>query len=94
MSSRVTHKRSKLADALEQRTKNLDAIGRADADALAEIEDQNAGIKFDLGHRHSVVSTQSPGVTVGSKSETYAELMEMDGDKVADVYREALNDGT
>lgn len=92
--NKVTHTRSKLADALERRTENLDNVHRADADALAEIERQNGDIKYDLGHRHSVVSTQHPGVTAGSKSESYAKLMHMDGEQVAEVYREALNDGT
>lgn len=92
--NRIEHKRSRLADALERRTENLETLNRADAEALAEIEQQNSDINFDLGHRHSVVSTQSPGVTVGSESKTYAALMEMDGDAVADVYREHLNDGT
>ena len=83
----ITHKRSGFGDALERRARDLGELPDAHDDALREIERQNAQHNFDLEHRHTVVSKTRKRITVGSVSETYAPLLRMDGEQVANVYR-------
>ena len=88
---RVKHERSGLAEALEERAKNLEELEEVHDDALKVIEAQNADIHFDLDHRHTVVTKTADRIAVGTVSKTYAPLLKMDGDEVANVYRRKAN---
>jgi hypothetical protein len=86
--TRIEHKRSALREAL---TKRIDAIERglneANDEALRVVEAQNADINFDLDHRMTRVKADDNGIRVGTVSPSYAYLMTMDGEEVAEVYR-------
>lgn len=90
---RVEHKRSTLADALEQRVENLERLDEAHDEALRTIEAQNSEYNLDLSHESTVVKKSTNRISVGSKRESYAKLLTMDGEEVANVYRRKANDG-
>lgn len=89
---KVSHKRSKFGEALEKRAQNLEELEEAHDEALKVIEAQNAERKLDLGHRHTIVRKTADRISVGSESKTYAPLLTMDGEEVADVYRRKANE--
>lgn len=83
----IKHERSGFSDSLERLAGNLEDIAGAHDEALDVIEAQNADINFDLDHRHTVVTKSKDRIAVGTTSKTYAPLLTMDGEEVADVYR-------
>lgn len=76
-----------MSDALERRQEALSRLDEAHDEALATIEAQNAEVNLDLSHENTAVSKSEDRIAVGSKIKSYAKLLTMDGEEVANVYR-------
>lgn len=76
---------------MAERATDLSGTDNRIADAVVR---QNAGVNFDPGHQASVLEVSAGAGQLGSESSSYARLLDVDEDELAEIEREWILEGS
>jgi len=75
---KIRHKRSGITEVLAETGANMQTLGQVSSDVADEVVRQNSDVNLDPEHADTVITTSSERITVGSRSESYAQLLRID----------------
>lgn len=82
-----------IAGEMRAAEKRASDLSGANAGVQRLLIEQNAGINFDPIHRDSVLEMRRDEWRIGSRKESYGELVEIDDDEVAEALLSYIETG-
>ncbi len=86
MSATLEHNRSLLGESLQAKLNRLEDLTPADKKARSTVLKANRGIKFRAGNPRSHFLVNNGHVELGSYAPGYFKLLNLNGQKLADIY--------
>ena len=86
MSSTLEYNRSLMGESLQAKLNRLDDLRPADKKARSAVLQANRGIKFRAGNKRSHFVVENGTVELGSYAPGYFKLLNLNGQKLADIY--------
>lgn len=90
----IEHNRSMIGRSLEAKMNRLRNLRHVDDRARKSVIRANRGINFKAGHPLSYLLVQDGRVELGSRAPAYFKLLNLNGDRLAEIYSAWVVEGS